>query len=96
MLTVTPEAGELLTNLLEKSEAPEGAAARFVMGSQGLQMGVDEPKDEDEVFEHDGKTVLVLEPQLSDALADKSLVVTQGEQGPALAITDDESSDEQQ
>jgi hypothetical protein len=91
MLTLTPEAGQLLTDLLDKAEVPDGVAARFMRGAQGLQLGVDKPTEEDQTFQHAGKTVLVLEPELSDALADKSLVVTESEQGPALAITDDES-----
>ncbi|MEX0885418.1 MAG: hypothetical protein WD009_03165 [Phycisphaeraceae bacterium] len=86
MLTITETAGEHLSQLLEDAEAPEGAAARFVASDEGLSLHVDEPRPGDETLEHEGRTVLLLDAQIAELLADRTLDIEQTEEGPALTL----------
>lgn len=85
MLTVTDSAGALLSDML--SEAPDEAAVRFVPQGNGLAPKLDAERPGDATFTHDEKTVLVLDPQISELLADKTLDVQQTPQGPQLALS---------
>jgi len=87
MLTLTPQASEHLANLLNESDAPDEAAVRLVVREQGLALATDEPKPEDTTFDHDGKTVLVLDQQVAEALADRTIDVEDSAQGKALSIS---------
>ena len=86
MLTMTIDAGEHLKSLLEQAEAPENAAARFVASDDGLSLHVDEPRPGDETIEHEGRTVLLLDAQIAELLADRTLDIEQTEEGPALTL----------
>lgn len=86
MLSVTEPAGAHLEKLLDEAEAPDGAAARFIASDQGLTLQLDHPKPEDEIHQHDGRTVLLLNQQIAELLSDKTLDLQQTEQGPSLAL----------
>lgn len=85
MLTVTQSASQHLSELL--SDAPEEAVVRFVPHESGLAVQLDNVRPGDQTFEHDEKTILALDPQVSEALADRTLDVQDTEQGPQLAIS---------
>jgi len=87
MLTLTQAAGEHLSKLLDESDANDEAAVRLVAREQGLALAADQPRPEDTTFEHDGKTVLILDQQVAEALADRTLDVQDTENGKALAIS---------
>ena len=88
MLTVTDPACQHLAKLLEDAEAPENAAARFVAGEEGLALQVDEPKQDDQEHQHQGKTVLLIDPEMAELLQDKTLDVRETEEGTALELHD--------
>ena len=73
MLTVTETASAYLAEMLDQAGAPEEVAVRFVPGENGVTMVSDAPQPEDTTFDHDGRTVLVLDEQISQLLADKTL-----------------------
>lgn len=85
MLSVTDNASQHLATLLD--EAPENAVVRFVPQEDGLAVQLGNVQQGDTTFEHDDKTVLALDSQVSEALADKTLDVQQTEQGPQLALS---------
>jgi Fe-S cluster assembly iron-binding protein IscA len=87
MLTVTDSACALINDLLDRSEAPDDAAARLTVGDQGLQMTIDTQRDGDQSFDHEGKTVLLIDEQVASLLEDKSIDTQETEQGPVLAVT---------
>jgi hypothetical protein len=87
MLTVTESAGAHLSSLLNEAEAPEDVAVRFVLEGQGLAMALDNERPEDEKFDHEGKTILLLDNQISELLADKTLDIEMAEDGPQLALS---------
>ncbi|MFG0251786.1 MAG: hypothetical protein ACF8NJ_02810 [Phycisphaerales bacterium JB038] len=86
MLTVTDKAARFIAGLLEESEAPEGVAARIVATQEGLQLGMDQAREEDNSFEHEGRVVLLVDPQTEGVLDERTLDVTEGEDGNRLEL----------
>lgn len=87
MLTVSDAACQHLTTVLDQMDkTPDGAAIRIVAGPQGLGMSVDTPNDGDKTIEHQGKTILLLDENVSNMLDERTLDVQETEQGTALAL----------
>jgi len=86
MLTVTDDAKTHLAEIIDKSNLPEEASIRLVAGDQGIGLAPDKPKDTDHAFEHEGRTVLVVAPELQTQLDDKTLSIQETEQGKQLSI----------
>lgn len=87
MLTVTESAGAHLSTLLTEADAPEDVAVRFILDGQNLAMALDNERPEDETFDHEGKTILLLDNQISELLADKTLDIEVADDGPQLALS---------
>lgn len=75
MLNVTQAATERLAEILESRETEEGTAVRFVHDGQSVGLREDNKREGDQEFEHDGRTVLLLDSQMSDLLANHTLDV---------------------
>lgn len=86
MLTMTHPAAEHLKQLLQEVDAPQDAAARFVASSDGLSLQLDHPRDGDESYNHDGRTVLLIDEQIADLLSDRTLDLEETDEGPALTL----------
>ncbi|MFI4896743.1 MAG: hypothetical protein ACIARR_02840 [Phycisphaerales bacterium JB059] len=87
MLTVTDSACAALANILETNNAPENIALRLGAAPQGgLGLAPDSPGAEDQSYDHEGKTVLVIAPDLLTQLDGVILDTEEGEHGPQLAI----------
>ena len=84
MLTLTESAGAHLAGVL--AEAPENAAVRLTVQQQSLAPTLDQPREQDVTFEHEGRTVLVLEPKLADLLSDRTLDTQDSEEGSRLVL----------
>ena len=86
-LTVTEKATEALKGLLETHEHEPEQVLRLISdeeGNHGLQLDV--PKEEDQVVEHDGETVMVIDPALSDDLTGNVLDLKETPSGANLTI----------
>ena len=90
MFVLTDAAREHLRSLLDQAEAPQGADARVVHEEEGLTLSIDQPREDDERFEYEGRTVLLLDPQVAEALDGQTLDVEQGEDGPVMTVQDNE------
>jgi Fe-S cluster assembly iron-binding protein IscA len=88
MLTVTESACAHLAEMLDEANAPGGAAARFVVGTEGLSLAMDAKKEGDHTFEHGDRTVLLVAPDVSELLTDKTLDLKTTDKGPALTLED--------
>ena len=86
MLTLTDSAGDHLIGLLEKANAPDDAAVRLVISDNGLAMRADRPQPDDVTFEHNGKTVLIAQREVADALDGRTLDTTETPDGAGLTI----------
>ncbi len=87
MLNASDAACAFISELLTASEAPDESAVRFVLEENQLSMKLDEKKPGDETFDHDGKTVLLVDAEMSQVLDGKTLDVEDTEEGPQLMMT---------
>lgn len=86
MLTVTPAASARLARMLADLSAPANAAIRMVLEEQGLRIRLDRPTPNDLKFDHDGRTVLVLDERMSKILARKKVDVEHRDGRARLAM----------
>ena len=86
MLMLTEMAGEYLTALLENTNASAEAAVRFVLDGSTLTPKLDSTRPGDKTFDYEGRRVLVLDEQVSQALAESTLDVQATEEGPKLVL----------
>ncbi len=92
VLQVTTRAAEYMRDHL--SRKPEGLpdAIRIVRAEDGFKLTLDNPKDDDHVFEREGQKYLLVGPDLGEALATATIDLQQSPQGLSLTITTAPSS----
>ena len=86
MFTITDAAGEYLTALLDNTDAPEDAAIRFVFEGDTLTPKLDSARPGDATFDHEDRTILVLDAEVLDALGAGTLDVRPTNDGPELVV----------
>ena len=88
MLTVTDKAAQhLRENLSREKESPPGAF-RIVNSEEGYQLTLDEAKEGDQVFEHEGENYLLLDTEVGEALSNATLDVQESPQGTRLTLSE--------
>ena len=86
MVHVTERAREMFKEALDQiSEAPSLVLRLGPTGS-GLGVFPDTLKDEDDVVEHDGQVVLLIDPEVSEALAGKTVDVEDSLDGARFVL----------
>ena len=75
MLTVTETASAQLAQILKEQDAPEDIAIRFVPEGQGIALRQDSERAGDTTFQHQDRTVLLLDAQVSELLGEATLSV---------------------
>ena len=87
VLQVTTRAAEYMRDHL--SRKPEGLpdAIRIVRAEDGFKLTLDNPKDDDHIFEREGQKYLLVGPDLGEALATATIDLQQSPQGLSLTIT---------
>ena len=94
ILTMTNEAGAHLARQLElavqeASQTPEGATFRLARrqgGQGGLELQLDKAQPDDTTLDHEGRTVLVTDPEVAQSLEEKTISVKQTDQGLSLVL----------
>ncbi len=88
MFTVTEAAGAYLAKLLAEAETSENenVVIRISQGKDGLGLMFSQAGPEDTTFAHAGVTVLAIDEELSQELANRTLDVETTEDGTALLI----------
>jgi Fe-S cluster assembly iron-binding protein IscA len=87
MLTITEAAGTYLTQILHNAEPPQNATIRMVPVQTGnLALQFDSTRPGDTTFDHNGKTVLILDEQVAQTLVNSTLDVQQADQGAKLVL----------
>ena len=87
MLTVTDKAAQYLRESLTRKEEGAPEALRIVQTDDGYQLTLDNPKDDDQVFEQEGQNYLLLDSGVGEALSDATLDVYESPQGLSLTLT---------
>jgi Fe-S cluster assembly iron-binding protein IscA len=85
MLTVTEQAAAHLDQILSSKHSEQGFAIRFLFEKGKVKLVLDEKRPDDITFEHDDRTVLVMNPRVSRLLQQKTLDV-QEKRFPRLAL----------
>jgi len=87
MLQLTPAAANHLAGLLADKGVSASAAIRIVQGTSGdFQLHTDLPKSDDVGIAHRGKTLLILDQQISNLLHDRVLDLVPSSEGKTLAL----------
>ena len=86
MFMMTETAGEYLTAVLDNANASEETVIRFVLEGNTLMPKLDNARPGDATFDYEGRRVLVLDGQVSQALADSTLDVQATDEGPKLIL----------
>ena len=72
MLTLTEAAGAHLAGILDNRDYPDGMAVRFAYRDPDVSIAVDNKKPGDSTVEHQGRTVLLLDQNVADFLANET------------------------
>ena len=86
MLTVTESAKHTLAKMLDDANAPDDKAARFVTQGDQITLALDQQKEGDKAVDHDGRTLLLLSPDVDAALDGKELDLIETPQGSGLGL----------
>jgi Fe-S cluster assembly iron-binding protein IscA len=82
MLTVTEAASARLAEILKQKNVRGEVAVRFIHEGGKIRLQSDNEHPGDTTFQHEGRTVLLLDAQLSELLADETLDI----EGPRLTL----------
>ena len=86
MFVMTESAGEFLHAVLKRTNAPDEAAIRFSVEDDELVSRLDKPRTGDAVFDHNGRSVLVMEAQVAELLAGSTLELQPTAEGEKLVL----------
>lgn len=86
MVHVTERAREMFKETLEQITDTPSVVLRLGPTGSGLAVFPDTLKDEDQVVEHDGQAVLLIDPELSEALAGKTVDVEDHVEGARFVL----------
>ncbi len=91
MLTVTDKAAQYFLDTLKKESAP-GGACRIVKSEESYRFILDEAKEGDQVFEHEGENYLLLDTEVGEALSSATLDVHESPEGTRLTLSGGDTS----
>lgn len=86
MIHVTERAREMFKEALDQITEAPSLVLRLGPTGSGLGVFPDTPRDEDEVIEHDGQAVLLIDPEVSEALAGKTVDVEDHTEGSRFVL----------
>jgi len=86
MLTVTERALAHIAKMLDQHALPTGTVVRFSLDDNSMSLMPDTPRSDDVVFRHAGRSVLVVNEMLADALDGQSFVVVSTAEGDRLTL----------
>jgi len=94
MLQVSERAREELKKALEAAGHEPGEGLRLtVTGPEQLGLGVDSERPGDDVYEHEGTKVLMVDKDIAELVQDLSLDVAETEDGPQLTMSSTDGGD---
>jgi Fe-S cluster assembly iron-binding protein IscA len=73
MFQITDRAAEQLKNALSNAETPESACFRIAVVDNRVQLALDQERPGDTTIEHEGDTLVVLDPTAEHSLGDREL-----------------------
>ena len=86
MIQVTERARETFKNTLEDLIERPGVMLRLACTDSGLGIFPDTLKDDDQIIEHDGRAVLLIDQEVSETLADTTIDVEEHADGARFVV----------
>jgi Fe-S cluster assembly iron-binding protein IscA len=86
MIQVTERARETFKNTLEDLIQSPGVMLRIGSTDSGLEIFPDTLKDDDQIIEHDGRAVLLIDQDVSETLADTTIDVEEHADGARFVV----------
>ncbi|MGI5835070.1 MAG: hypothetical protein ACOX87_01090 [Chloroflexota bacterium] len=95
MINVTPEAKDVLHDMLQQTTDDEEMGIRLIPavppgeeegGQVALGMTLDRTEEGDQIVEHNGRKVLILDPTMSQLLDGDTLAIVETPEGKRLAL----------
>lgn len=86
MLIVTDKAAQYLCETLTRKPESSPEALRVVYNEEGYQLILDDAKEGDQVFEHDGQNYLFLDAEVGEALSNATIDVQESPQGTRITL----------
>jgi Fe-S cluster assembly iron-binding protein IscA len=88
MVTVTERATQELRNILAKASPREGQVLRLIARPGGdFGLGLDEERENDQVVAADGGKILLIAPEIADAVGDATIDTQDTGEGQELVIS---------
>ncbi len=78
MFRMTPAAAARLASMLARQQAAPNVAMRLSYNGRGVSFAPDRPRPDDTTFEHEGRIVLLLDPDTARLVEDEWLDVQRG------------------
>ena len=88
MLTVTDKAVQYLRESPSRKEEGAPGAFRIANTEEGYQLTLDETKEGDQVFEHEGENYLLLDTEVGEVLSSATLDVQESAEGTRLTLSE--------
>jgi hypothetical protein len=86
MFTVTAAALDRLSRKLARKKPTDGMALRFTRRAGAWRLRLDRARPADMEFRHDGRSVLLLDTTVSQAMTNMTLYVSSTDSGPRLRL----------
>ena len=86
MVQVTERARETFKNKLERLTDRPGVMLRIGRTDSGLRVFSDTRTDDDQVIEHDGRAVLLIDHEISESLTDTTIDVEERADGAHFVV----------
>ena len=86
MIRVTERARETFKNKLEDLIERPGVILRISSTDADLEIFPDTLKDDDQIIEHDGRAVLLIDQEVSETLADTTIDVEEHADGVRVVV----------
>ena len=86
MIQVTEKARETFKNTLERLTERPGVMLRIGRTDSGLGVFPDTLKDDDQIIEHNGRVVLLIDHEVSETFADTTIDVEERADGAHFVV----------
>ena len=84
---MTDAAARFLAKVLATGEPDTPQTLRIAVVDGNYMFSQDDARDDDQVIEHDGKELLLLDPEIADALSEVVLDAQDAPGGPRLTMS---------
>jgi hypothetical protein len=86
VILVSELAKTVLLESLQVSGVPPEQGLRLKVGANGFILETDQPNQQDRVIQHEGAAVVIVDPDIEDAVGDVIIDIADSPQGPELAF----------